>query len=122
MRADSVSCCALTLVSLSRGWRERTTEITLHYTDNRRAHVGTVCTDPHIKRISPRMLSYSKSYWIRARPPPPEDPTLGKVKLSGGFFAITLVRRAMLFRNLFLQKTRLRVRSPTEAIAFSLEA
>lgn len=65
------------------GFRERTTEISLHYTDNRRAHVGTVCTDPHIKRISPRMLSYSKSYWTRTRPPPPEDPTAGKAKLSG---------------------------------------
>lgn len=72
------------------GFRERTTELTVHYTDNHRAHVGTVCTAPHIKRISPRMLSYSKSYWTRAKPPPPEDPTGGKAKLSGGFFGVTL--------------------------------
>eukprot|EP00740_Mantoniella_antarctica_P009658 CAMPEP_0181382978 /NCGR_PEP_ID=MMETSP1106-20121128/21078_1 /TAXON_ID=81844 /ORGANISM="Mantoniella antarctica, Strain SL-175" /LENGTH=423 /DNA_ID=CAMNT_0023502535 /DNA_START=89 /DNA_END=1361 /DNA_ORIENTATION=- len=72
------------------GFRERTTELTVHYTDHRRAHVGAVCTAPHIKRISPRMLAYSKAYWTRARPPAPEDLTLGKAKLSGGFYAVAL--------------------------------
>ena len=72
------------------GFRERSTELTIHYTDNRRAHVGTVCTEPHIKRISPRMLAYSKTYWAKVRPPGPVDPTLGKAKLSGGFYAVML--------------------------------
>lgn len=73
------------------GFRERDNEILLHYTDWRRAHYER-CRDDNIKRVSPRMLSYSQNYFLRAHPNPNEvkDPSGGRCKLSAGFFGIAL--------------------------------
>eukprot|EP00239_Pterosperma_sp_CCMP1384_P011776 CAMPEP_0197864404 /NCGR_PEP_ID=MMETSP1438-20131217/42646_1 /TAXON_ID=1461541 /ORGANISM="Pterosperma sp., Strain CCMP1384" /LENGTH=195 /DNA_ID=CAMNT_0043482649 /DNA_START=635 /DNA_END=1222 /DNA_ORIENTATION=+ len=71
------------------GYKESDGEILLHYTDPKRSHFAR-CIDKDIHKISPRMLSYSQNYFLKARPPPPYDPTNGKVKMSGGFYGIML--------------------------------
>jgi hypothetical protein len=38
------------------GFRERTTELTLHYTDNRRAHVGAVVGLYKLNPVDPERL------------------------------------------------------------------
>eukprot|EP00242_Pyramimonas_sp_CCMP2087_P002567 CAMPEP_0198233248 /NCGR_PEP_ID=MMETSP1445-20131203/116142_1 /TAXON_ID=36898 /ORGANISM="Pyramimonas sp., Strain CCMP2087" /LENGTH=398 /DNA_ID=CAMNT_0043913939 /DNA_START=254 /DNA_END=1451 /DNA_ORIENTATION=+ len=71
------------------GFKERDGEILMHYTDPKRSHYER-CTDHDIRKISPRMLMYSQTYFQKTRPPAPMDPTGGKVKMSGGFYGILL--------------------------------
>ncbi|KAK3243495.1 glycosyltransferase 29 protein [Cymbomonas tetramitiformis] len=71
------------------GFKETDDELLLHYTDPKRSHLAR-CMESDILKVSPRMLSYSINYFLKADPPAPADPSGGKVKVSGGFYGVML--------------------------------
>eukprot|EP00899_Mesostigma_viride_P024393 jgi/Mesvir1/5138/Mv15284-RA.1 len=67
------------------GFRESPSELTIQYTQNRD---GT-CDAGHILHTSRAVMMYGRQYFLKTAPPI-EDPSGGRLKMSGGFFGIAM--------------------------------